>query len=110
MTSTEIIITLAIVAGMAVAAAIMQWSAMRNTRRENMHWLKENARLENELADVTAKYENEKQHTSWAIGRVKDLSSLNRGLERALKTASTDRYRQWNEKTKNVTQNDECNE
>ena len=93
-----IIAVLAVAAGGGIMSSVVQWRSRKDERREYQQWIKANAALELERDELQSKYDNERKHTSWAIGRIKDQSATIRSLEQMLKSASKYHYNKWRER------------
>ena len=100
-----IIAVLAVAAGGGIMSSVVQWRSRKDERREYQQWIKANASLELERDELQAKYDNERRHTSWAIGRIKDQSASIRSLEKMLKAASKYHYNKWQERKNNDNEN-----
>ena len=94
------IIALTAVAAASIALNIGQCKERQRCQDETNQFIKDAAKLELELASVKDELDNERKHHEWAIGRIKDQGILVTGLRNALKAASKDRWKQWQEKQK----------
>ena len=92
------IIALTAVAAASIALNIRHDKERKYYQSETNKFIKYAAKLEHELASVKDELANEKKHREWAIGRIKDQAVLINGLRNALKAASKDRWKQWQEK------------
>jgi len=98
MTMTIVLVTLAILAGASLMLNAYQWAERRQEKKETQRLVTESALLEAEHQKLVATYNNEKLHKEWAIGRIKDQTSLVKGLEHALKAASAEKYREYKQR------------
>lgn len=96
---------LAVAAGGGIMSSVVQWRSRKEDREEYQQWIKANAALEAERDDLQMKLDNERRHTSWAKGRIKDQSATIRSLERMLKEASKYHYNKWRECKNNDSDN-----
>lgn len=71
-----IIITLLVIAAASVSLNVYQQRERKSERKEHNECIAANARLETQLTEVKALYENECQHRQWAIGRIKDQQAV----------------------------------
>lgn len=92
------IIALTAISAASIALNIGQYKERQHCQGETNQFIKDAAKLELELARIKDELANEKNHREWAIGRIKDQSTLITGLRNALKSASKDRWKQWQEK------------
>lgn len=70
------LITLTIIAITSLLMNGAQWVERRIERKETEKFIREGARLEEELKSLTATYNNEKLHREWAMGRIKDQQAV----------------------------------
>lgn len=79
-TMTAVIIALAIIAVVSIAYNVKQHYEIKAEKQEaheaGQEFVKANAKLEVELEEMKAKYENECNHRAWAIGRIKDQQAV----------------------------------
>jgi len=92
------IIALTAVSAASIALNIGQYKERQHCQSETNQFIKDAAKLEIELASIKDKLDNERKHREWAIGILKDQGILVTGLRNALKAASKDRWKQWQEK------------
>jgi len=92
------IIALTAVSAASIALNMGQYKERQHCQSETNKFIKDAAKLELELASVKDELDNERKHREWAIGRLKDQGILITGLRNALKAASKDRWKQWQEK------------
>lgn len=92
------IIALTAVSAASIAINAWQYKEREHCQTETNQFIKDAAKLELELASVKDELDNERKHHEWAIGRIKDQGILVTGLRNALKAASKDRWKQWQEK------------
>lgn len=96
--TTTVTITLAIIAVASIMTNALQWLEHKYERKEIKRLTQDNAALEFRLDDVSDKLSNEVLHREWAVGRIKDQTSLVKGLEHALKAASAEKYREYKQR------------
>ena len=92
------IIALTAVSAASIALNMGQYKERQHCQSETNKFIKDAAKLELELASVKDELDNERKRREWAIGRLKDQGILITGLRNALKAASKDRWKQWQEK------------
>jgi len=78
-------ITLIIIAVAAAAMNVLQGMERRIERKETNRIIAKAARLERERDEMESKFNNEKLHREWAIGRIKDQDKVIKQLERNIK-------------------------
>ena len=78
-------ITLIIFTVACSAMNVLQYMERRIERQETNAIIAKAARLERELDEMEAKFNNEKLHREWAIGRIKDQDKVIKQLERNYK-------------------------
>ena len=75
-TMTMMLVTLTIVAGASLMLNVYQWAERRAERKQTDRLIADAALLENRLDEIQKRFENEKLHTEWAIGRLKDQQAV----------------------------------
>ena len=78
-------ITLLIIAVACAAMNVLQYIERRIERNETNRIIAKAARLEHERDEMESKFNNEKLHREWAIGRIKDQDKVIKQLERNIK-------------------------
>ena len=92
------IIALTAVSAASIAINAWQYKERGHCQSGTNEIIKDAAKIELELASVKDELDNERKHREWAIGRIKDQAVLITGLRNALKAASKDRWKQWQNK------------
>lgn len=69
-------ILLLIIAAASLMLNAYQWQERRIERKDTEALIAESARLEDEVAKFKGLYENERLHSSWAVGRIKDQQAV----------------------------------
>ena len=64
---------------------VLQYIERRIERKETNRIIAKAARIERERDEMESKYNNEKLHREWAIGRIKDQDKVIKQLERNYK-------------------------
>ena len=77
--------TLLIIAISCGAMNVLQFMERRIERNETNTIIAKAARLERERDEMESKFNNEKLHREWAIGRIKDQDKVIKQLERNIK-------------------------
>jgi len=77
--------TLLIIAVAFAAMNVLQYMERMIERNDTNRIIAKAARLERELDEMEAKFNNEKLHREWAIGRIKDQDKVIKQLERNIK-------------------------
>lgn len=75
-TMTMMLVTLTIVAGASLMLNVYQWAERRAERKQTDRLIADAALLEKKLDEIQKRFENEKLHTEWAIGRLKDQQAV----------------------------------
>ena len=78
-------ITLLIIAISCAVMNVLQYIERRIERKETNRIIAKAARIERERDEMESKYNNEKLHREWAIGRIKDQDKVIKQLERNYK-------------------------
>jgi len=78
-------ITLIIIAVACGTMNVLQYMERRIERNETNRIIAKAARLERERDEMESKFNNEKLHREWAIGRIKDQDKVIKQLERNIK-------------------------
>ena len=78
-------ITLIIIAVAFAAMNVLQYMERMIERKETNRIIAKAARLERDLEEMESKFNNEKLHREWAIGRIKDQDKVIKQLERNYK-------------------------
>ena len=78
-------ITLLIIAISCAVMNVLQYIERRIERKETNRIIAKAARIERERDEMESKYNNEKLHREWAIGRIKDQDKVIKQLERNIK-------------------------
>ena len=69
-------ITLLIIAVASIALNVFQYMERRIEQRDTRTFIEENVLINEQLADIKEKYQNEIHHKEWAIGRIKDQQAV----------------------------------
>lgn len=69
-------ITLLIIAAASIALNVFQFMERRAERKNTDSLIADAALLEDKLANLQGKFDNQKLHTEWAIGRLKDQQAV----------------------------------
>jgi hypothetical protein len=70
------LVTAIILACASLMLNVYQWAERRVERKEANRFVADAARLESRCQDLKKSFDNEKLHTEWAIGRIKDQQAV----------------------------------
>lgn len=69
-------ILLLVIAAASLMLNVYQWQEHRIDKKQTDSLIADSARLEAEVKKYTGLYDNEKLHSAWAVGRIKDQQAV----------------------------------